>query len=99
MFTNGNGYFYEGDCVPGDRDATEEEVTELLKNKEWNSYQLKIKELLAESDLVVLRCYEKGISVNILWQTYRSGLRSILSSSYGDPTQPFPEKPDYPEGT
>lgn len=28
MWTDGNGFFYEGDCVPGDREATEEEVAE-----------------------------------------------------------------------
>lgn len=33
MWTNGNGYFYEGDCRPGDREATAEELAAYLASQ------------------------------------------------------------------
>jgi hypothetical protein len=95
MFTNGLGYFYEGDCVPGDREATEEEVEALNKRNATLAQKAKIKELLSASDLAVLRCFEKGLTLNEDWQNYRAELRSLLSADFIDLERLLPARPAY----
>jgi hypothetical protein len=51
--------------------------------------------LLNQTDITIIRCYEKGVEVPLEWQSYRDILRSIAYSGVGD----IPEMPDYPEGS
>ena len=53
-------------------------------------------ELLAKSDLVVVRCYERGQKIPKAWAAYRETLRHIVR---GDPeaiSSGIPDRPDYP---
>ena len=99
MWTDGNGNFLMGDCPQFWREATDAEVAAYNQANLWPAYQAKCQALLDNSDMVVLRCYEHAVAVPTLWQSYRSSLRAILSAKIGDPTQPLPERPDFPEGT
>lgn len=65
----------------------------------WATYQGAAQAALAESDKTVLRCYENAVPVPTDWVAYRKALRTIVSATSGDPTQPLPAKPSYPPGT
>ncbi|PMQ04150.1 hypothetical protein DyAD56_15795 [Dyella sp. AD56] len=54
------------------------------------------RQALAESDLTVLRCYEKAISVPADWVAYRDALRAIVS---GGNSTSLPSMPAYPSGS
>lgn len=99
MFTDGNGNFTLGDCPQFFRSATSEEILTYNNSKEFPAYKAKAQELLDASDIVILRCYERGVIVPIEWQTYRATLRVILASNSVDVSQPLPQKPIYPQGT
>ncbi|MGF6641784.1 hypothetical protein [Paraburkholderia sp. MM6662-R1] len=66
---------------------------------DWASCQTYALAALSESDRTVMRCYESGIPVPAEWRDYRKALRSIVSATTGDPTQPLPPRPPYPSGT
>ena len=59
-----------------------------------NSVDLKVEAqaALTKSDIVVIRCLEKGISVPAAWSIYRADLRSVVTNGIG----PLPAQPDYP---
>lgn len=66
----------------------------------WKAYQTQAKAALDASDITVLRCVEKAVSVPTAWATYRATLRAIVgATTVGDPTKPLPTKPSYPAGT
>lgn len=66
----------------------------------WIAYQAQAKSALDASDMTVLRCVEKAVSVPTAWATYRATLRAIVgATTVGDPTKPLPTKPSYPAGT
>lgn len=52
------------------------------------------RQLLAASDIVVLRCYEAGLAVPAEWASYRDALRAVVRADSGD----LPERPEYPGG-
>lgn len=62
---------------------------ELLKSKAKNA--------LDDSDIVVIRCTEAGVSVPSDWKTYREALRSIVSGK--STATELPSQPAYPSGT
>jgi hypothetical protein len=53
------------------------------------------KELLAQSDITVLRCVEAGVPIPGAWKTWRAHLREVVGSGEG----PIGEAPGYPSGT
>jgi hypothetical protein len=65
----------------------------------WHDYQVKAQAALNKSDVTMLRCVENSVSVPANWALYRKSLRAILSAPTGDPTQPLPVQPPYPQGT
>lgn len=65
----------------------------------WCEYQEKALAALTDSDRTILRCYENSVIIPAEWAEYRKELRSILSSTSGDPTKELPVAPIYPEGT
>ena len=50
---------------------------------------------LDKSDVTMIRCVEHGVAVPTEWATYRSALRSIVSTGAGS----MPTRPNYPAGT
>jgi len=65
----------------------------------WGQCQRLAQIALDESDLTILRCYERSIPVPAEWAAYRTSLRSVISAKSGDPAQPLPARPSYPAGT
>lgn len=65
----------------------------------WTVYQATAMAALADSDITILRCYESAVVVPAEWSSYRKALRTIISSTSGDATQPLPAKPAYPAGS
>lgn len=65
----------------------------------WAAHQGAARVALDSSDVTMLRCLENAVAVPAEWIAYRKALRSILSSSGGDATQPLPTRPAYPAGT
>lgn len=65
----------------------------------WKQFQMTAQLALNESDLTILRCYERSVPVPVEWASYRSSLRIILGSKSGDPSMSLPSKPAYPSGT
>lgn len=65
----------------------------------WSMHQQQAQALLDKSDVTMLRCAENSVAVPAAWATYRKALRSIISATSGDPTQPLPTRPTYPAGT
>lgn len=65
----------------------------------WSAYRENAKAMLADSDEVIMRCYENGVAVPADWVSYRKALRTIVGASAGDSNQPLPTKPAYPVGT
>ncbi len=63
----------------------------------WQFYQGQARGRLEDSDIVVTRCYERGIAVPAAWIEYREALRAIVRADEGDPSKPLPEKPAKPE--
>jgi hypothetical protein len=53
------------------------------------------RQLLAQSDITVLRCVEAGIDVPAAWKAWRAHLREVVASGSG----PIDEAPSYPAGT
>lgn len=53
-------------------------------------------ELLAKSDLVVVRCYERGQKIPKAWATYREMLRQIVRRDPSAISLGIPERPAYP---
>ncbi|WP_126285719.1 hypothetical protein [Burkholderia stagnalis] len=51
---------------------------------------------LAQSDVVVLRCYESSVLVPIEWVEYRNTLRSIIRADPGGPLLVLPPSPQMP---
>lgn len=51
--------------------------------------------LLKQSDVTILRCFEHGVSVPQNWIDYRIILRRIKMGS----GEEIPQTPNYPEGT
>lgn len=51
------------------------------------------RQLLAASDIVVLRCYEAALAVPAEWAAYREALRAVARGENGV----LPERPSYPE--
>lgn len=51
---------------------------------------------LRDSDVVILRCYEKAVAVPSAWASYRSTLRTIVDGSNAGPV---PTAPAYPAAT
>jgi hypothetical protein len=50
--------------------------------------------LLAETDIVVLRAYESGTEVPQEWKDYRQALRDITTHSKFPSCFPWPNKPE-----
>lgn len=67
--------------------------------KLWADYQSKALSALDKSDITMIRCIEKGVSVPAAWATYRAALRAIISAASGDASSPLPVRPSYPAGT
>lgn len=65
----------------------------------WSEHQALARSALSTSDTTLMRCYEAGIALPAEWVAYRKALRAIVSAQSGDPTQPLPTRPAYPEGT
>jgi hypothetical protein len=57
--------------------------------------RIQAKDLLASSDITVLRCFEAGVSLPEQWKTWRASLRAIASSGQGV----IDAQPSYPAGT
>ena len=53
-------------------------------------------DLLAKSDLVVVRCYERGQKIPKAWATYRETLRQIVRRDLDAINSGLPDRPDYP---
>ena len=53
-------------------------------------------ELLAKSDLVVVRCYERGQKIPKQWVAYRETQRHIVRQDPAAISSGIPERPDYP---
>ena len=53
-------------------------------------------DLLAKSDLVVVRCYERGQKIPKAWATYREMLRQIVRRDPSAISLGIPERPEYP---
>jgi hypothetical protein len=52
-------------------------------------------DVLSHSDITILRCVERGVTVPGEWVTYRQKLREIVSTGTGE----IPAQPEYPAGT
>ena len=52
--------------------------------------------LLSGSDLVVVRCYERGQKIPKAWATYREMLRQIVRRDPSAISLGIPERPEYP---
>lgn len=73
----------------------------------WSGYQAQAQAKLSDSDITMSRTVEAvalGLTTFttgdvVAFVDYRRALRSIVSASSGDPTQPLPTKPTYPSGT
>jgi hypothetical protein len=65
----------------------------------WKQFQMTAQIAINESDLTILRCYERSVPVPAEWSSYRTALRVILGSKSGDPSISLPSKPAYPSGT
>ena len=52
--------------------------------------------LLANSDLVVVRCYERGQKIPKPWAAYREQLRQIVRRDPDAINRGIPERPAYP---
>jgi len=59
----------------------------------WSEKRLRASDALVASDVIVLRCYERGISVPMEWVTYRDALRAVVREAIGDPDSPLPDRP------
>lgn len=52
--------------------------------------------LLSSSDLVVVRCYERGQKIPKPWAAYREELRQIVRRDPDAINRGIPERPAYP---
>lgn len=53
-------------------------------------------DLLAKSDIVVLRCYEAGKPIPEAWVSYREMLRQVVRGDASAVKAGIPDRPDYP---
>lgn len=53
-------------------------------------------ELLAKSDLVVMRCFERSKKLPASWVAYREKLRQIVRGDADAISSGIPDRPDYP---
>jgi hypothetical protein len=88
-----NGVFQYVD-IPREPEPASPTAAEL-----WTTYQAEAKAAFAESDLVATRCFKAGVPYPTEWQAYDNSLRGIVRATAGDPTEPFPARPEYPAGT
>ncbi|WP_028535620.1 hypothetical protein [Paludibacterium yongneupense] len=99
-YINTQGQLYEGDCQPGDREATDAEVSGQSTAKAWVAYQAQAQILLDACDRVALRCWKAGVAFPEDWQAYDKSCRAIVRAAAGDPTAALPQQPkDYPANT
>ncbi len=66
-----------------------------IADKAREALKVEAKQLLAQSDVTVLRCVEAGIDVPAPWKAWRAHLRAVVGSGSG----PIEEAPSYPAGT
>ena len=59
---------------------------------------LAAKAKLADTDTVIIRCYEHTVPVPAEWTTYRNALRAIVSGA-DTTSKTLPVQPAYPAGT
>ena len=52
--------------------------------------------LLANSDLVVVRCYERGQKMPKAWVAYRETLRQLVRRDPDALSAGLPDRPEYP---
>ncbi|WP_286079767.1 hypothetical protein [Pseudomonas sp. 29] len=78
---------------------TQEEAAAIEKKRLWRVRQQDALVALVATDTVALRCFKAGAPYPQDWNEYTWALRNILSADDGNPSEPFPVKPDYPENT
>lgn len=70
MWTDGNGYFYYGDCRPGDRAATEQEIVD------WNVTNQPTLQQRIDAE-----CQKEGIATEIMLEGLLAGM--VGRTGYG----------------
>lgn len=63
----------------------------------WQVLQEEASSELGESDIIVIRCYERGLPVPAEWVDYREALRVIKRTPDGDSSVGLPAKPLPPD--
>jgi len=65
----------------------------------WAAHQAQAQAELDHGDKVCTRCMKAGVPYPAAWDARDQALRAIVKASTGDPTQPLPTRPAYPENT
>ena len=98
MWTSDGLNLYFGDCVTGDRAATDAEIATWQATCATVALRAAAQVALDKSDVTLLRCAENGVAVPVAWTTYRHALRALVNG--GDTTSTaLPATPAYPAGT
>ena len=98
MWTDGNGHFAEGDCPPGWREATQNEVDQRAIALAWPPYQQSARQELDYSDRVAIACFKSTIGYPYEWLTRDIALIAVVSATSGNSTIPLPSRPILPTG-
>lgn len=93
------GVIHVGDCLPGDRRATEYEVAEWELTRTAGmlaAYRASVAELLRETDVAAIRFFKAGLPFPQEWVAYVAALR--VAYRVGDLGAVTPDRPALPLG-
>lgn len=100
MFISQTGNIYFGEMAPGDRPATDDEISAHGTTLAWLAYQSAAQLILDFNDGVATRCIKAGVAYPAEWLTQDIAARAIVRATSGDPTHPLPPRPStFPAGT
>ena len=92
---NSAGQVYSGDCMPGDRAATDAEVTTWQATIATSSLRAQAQAALDANDRVAIRCTKAGVVYPAAWLAYDLALRAVVAGT----SATLPTAPAYPAGT